>query len=226
MEPFADRSQAGLLLAERLDAWKGHRDVIALGLPRGGVPVAAAIARRLVCALDVFPVRKLGVPGHEELAMGAIASRGVRVLNTDVIAAHGVAADAIEAVATRELRRIEQQEALYRGGAPVAELTDRVVIVVDDGVATGATMAAAVEAVRLHGAAHVIAAAPVGAREAHARLERVADAVVFVREPEPFHAVGAWYRDFSAVSDEEVRECLRAHGFEAERTPRYRPQPV
>ncbi len=226
MDPFADRRQAGRQLAEQLDAWKGRRDVVALGLARGGVPVAAAVARRLGSALDVFVVRKLGVPGHEELAMGAISSRDVRVLNGDVIRAHGVPDSVIEAVAARELQRIEQQEAIYRHAAPVTELTDRVVIVVDDGIATGATMAAAVEAVRLHGAARVIAAAPVGAREARARLERVADDVVLVSEPEPFHAVGAWYRDFSEVSDDEVRAALTAHGLEAENTPRYRPQPV
>lgn len=226
MQGFADRRDAGHALAERLAGYRGRHDVIALGLARGGMPVADVVARQLGCALDVLLVRKLGAPDREELAIGAIASRGVRIMNPDIVAALRVTPEQVEATATRELRRIEQQEALYRGDAAAPEMTDRVVILVDDGVATGATMAAAVAAARVHGAARVVAAAPVGAREARVRLEAIADEVVFALEPESFEAVGAWYDDFTPTSDEEVRELLRVHGIEGTSTPRYRPQPV
>src|SRR5437764_13962553 len=202
---FADRREAGRRLASLL---MGHADgdAVVLGLPRGGVPVAYEVARDLRVPLDVFLVRKLGVPGHEELAMGAIASGGVRVLNDDVVAAAGVTPGEIEEIAARELETLGEQERAYRGErAPVA-ISGRTAIVVDDGLATGATMRAAVTALREGGARRIVIAVPTAPRETCEALRREVDEVVCAQTPDPFMAVGLWYRDFSPVGDEEVRE--------------------
>ena len=205
---FADRHDAGRRLAESLGRYAGRDDVIVLGLPRGGVPVAFEVARALRAPLDVFLVRKLGVPGHEELAMGAIASGGVRVLNDDVLSAARVPPDAVERVAARELDRIREQERAYRGERAPLEARGRIAIVVDDGLATGATMRAAVEALRDRGAGSIVVAVPTAPIETCEALRREADEVVCARTPDPFTAVGMWYRDFAPVSDQEVAELL------------------
>lgn len=190
--------------------YAGRPEVVVLGLPRGGVPVAFEVAQALRAPLDVFVVRKLGVPGHEELAMGAIASGGVRVFNDDVLAAIGVRGDEIEAVAARELRRIQQQERTYRGERPPIEVRGRTAILVDDGLATGATMRAAVRALRDRGAGRIVVAVPTAPSETCEALRREADEVHCARTPEPFMAVGLWYRDFAPVSDQEVSDLLDA----------------
>jgi predicted phosphoribosyltransferase len=205
---FADRHDAGKRLAERLNRYAGRDDVVVLGLPRGGVPVAYEVARALNAPLDVFLVRKLGVPGHEELAMGAIASGGVRVLNDDVLTATRVPPGAVDAVAARELERLQDQERAYRGDRPPLDVRDRVAILVDDGVATGASMRAAVEALRGHGAGSIVAAVPTAPTETCEALRREVDEVVCAQTPDPFMAVGLWYRDFAPVSDAEVAELL------------------
>ncbi len=206
---FADRSDAGRQLAARLKPYANRHDVAVLALPRGGVPVAFEVARALDAPLDVFLVRKLGVPGHPELAMGAIASGGVRVLSEDIIDQLGIPRTAVEAVAVRERLELERRDALYRGNRQLPSLRDRTVILVDDGLATGATMEAAIVAVRQYQPARVIVAAPVGAAETCRRLKQVADDVVCVETPEPFQAVGLWYARFDQTSDEEVIELLR-----------------
>jgi putative phosphoribosyl transferase len=205
---FADRSDAGRRLAERLTHYTGRDDVVVLGLPRGGVPVAFEVARSLGVPLDVFVVRKLGVPGHEELAMGAIASGGVRVLNADVLAATLVPPEAVEAVAARELERLETQERAYRGERPARDVHGSVVILVDDGLATGATMRAAVAALRDRGAGRIVVAVPTAPIETCEALRREVDEIVCALTPDPFMAVGLWYRDFAPVSDQQVRELL------------------
>jgi putative phosphoribosyl transferase len=205
---FADRSDAGRRLAERLTQYAGRDDVVVLGLPRGGVPVAFEVARSLGVPLDVFVVRKLGVPGHEELAMGAIASGGVRVLNADVLAATLVPPEAVEAVAARELERVESQERAYRGERQPIDVHGRVVILVDDGLATGATMRAAVAALRDRGAGRIVVAVPTAPIETCEALRREVDEILCALTPDPFMAVGLWYRDFAPVSDEQVRELL------------------
>jgi putative phosphoribosyl transferase len=205
---FADRSDAGRRLAERLTQYAGRDDVVVLGLPRGGVPVAFEVARSLGVPLDVFVVRKLGVPGHEELAMGAIASGGVRVLNADVLAATLVPPEAVEAVAARELERVEAQERAYRGERQPTDVHGRVVILVDDGLATGATMRAAVAALRDRGAGRIVVAVPTAPIETCEALRREVDEILCALTPDPFMAVGLWYRDFAPVSDEQVRELL------------------
>jgi putative phosphoribosyl transferase len=205
---FNDRLQAGRLLAERLERYAGEGDVIVLGLPRGGVPVAYEVARRLGAPLDVFVVRKLGVPGHEELAFGAIASGGVRVLAEDLLERLDMPSEWLEAIDAKERRELRRRELAYRGERPPPELGGRVVVLVDDGVATGATMLAAVRAVRTRQPARVIVAVPVADPEVCERLQRAADEVVCVSMPRPMLAVGAWYEDFSQVSDEQVHELL------------------
>src|SRR5262245_4487965 len=194
-------------LAERLRRFKGQ-DVVVLALPRGGVPVAYEVARALDAPLDVFLVRKLGLPGHPELAMGAIASGGVRVLNEDVVGWYGLSASLLDDVAAREQVELERRERAYRGARPPIELSGRVAILVDDGLATGASMKAAVQAARARGPAEVVVAVPVGAFDVCKALAKIADRVVCVRTPSPFSAVGLWYRDFSQTSDEEVRKLL------------------
>ncbi len=205
---FPDRLTAGLELAQQMSRFEGQSDAIVLGLPRGGVPVARALADELGLPLDVFVVRKLGVPGHEELAFGAIASGGVRVLNEDIARQVGLAAATIEDVTRRETAELEKRERLYRDERPPAELGERTVILVDDGLATGSTMRAAVQAVRAADAARVIVAVPVAPAEACADLSAEADEVICLRTPEPFYAVGLWYDDFAPVADDEVRRAL------------------
>src|SRR5213592_2967240 len=205
---FPNRTEAGRLLAEKLENYAGRDDVIVLGLPRGGVPVAFEVARRLRAPLDVFIVRKLGVPGFEELAAGAIASGGVRVLNEDVVRALPNADQLIESVTEKETVELERREQTYRDGRPAPELRGRIVILVDDGLATGATMRAAVAALRQRDVAKIIVAAPVGAPETCREFEHEVDEIICAMAPEYFQAVGQYYEDFSQTSDEEVRELL------------------
>jgi putative phosphoribosyl transferase len=206
--PFRNRRAAGQVLASRLMKYAGRPDVIVLALPRGGVPVAFEVARTLDAPLDVFLVRKLGVPGHEELAMGAIASGGVRVLNRDIIDMLGLTDVDVDEVAARETDEIDRRERLYRGAAPPPDLDGRVVILVDDGLATGASMRAAVAALRAARPARIVVAVPVGARATCEELQSEVDEVVCTATPEPFDAVGLWYREFLPTSDEEVRKLL------------------
>ncbi|MEY2487601.1 MAG: putative phosphoribosyl transferase [Verrucomicrobiota bacterium] len=205
---FPNRAEAGRSLAKKLSAYSGREDVIVLGLPRGGMPVAYEVARALGVALDVFVVRKLGVPGFEELALGAIASGGVRVLNEDVVNALPNAQELIDSVTTKELAELQRREASYRDGRPAPELAGRTVILVDDGLATGATMRAAVEALRQRAVARIVVGVPVGAAETCREFEREVDEMVCVISPEWFQAVGQYYEDFSQVSDADVREFL------------------
>jgi predicted phosphoribosyltransferase len=205
---FSDRREAGTVLATQLDIYRGHDDVVVLGLPRGGVPVAFEIATRLAAPLDVFVVRKLGVPGHAELAMGAIASGNIRVLNDEVVRWYGLSPTVIDDVARVEQIELERREDTYRNGQPLVDLKGRTVILVDDGLATGSTMKAAVQAVRVKDPARIVVAVPVGARDTCRALTEIADEVVCARMPEPFSAVGLWYHDFSQTTDEEVRDLL------------------
>ena len=205
---FPNRTEAGRLLAEKLVKYADRDDVIVLGLPRGGVPVAFEVAQRLGAQLDVFIVRKLGVPGFEELAAGAIASGGVRVLNEDVTRAIPHADVMIEAVTVRETAELERREQIYREGRPSPELHDRTVILVDDGLATGATMRAAVKALRQRGAAKIVVAVPVGPPDTCREIEQEADETICLSTPPFFQAVGQYYEDFSQTSDEDVRELL------------------
>lgn len=207
---FADRYDAGRRLAVELSSYAGRRDVVVLALPRGGVPVAAEVAKALDAPLEVFVVRKLGVPGQEELALGAIASGGARVLNEDVVAATGIGAEELTRITEREQDTLKAQEHAYRGGRPPLDVAGRVAIVVDDGLATGATMRAALSALRELGAGRIVVAVPTAPREICQALRRVADEVVCVTAPHPFMAVGIWYADFSPVQDEQVRELLGA----------------
>ncbi len=208
---FEDRREAGRALAVRLRPYAGRDDVVVLALPRGGVPVAFPVAEALDAPLDLFLVRKLGTPGHRELAMGAIASGGIRVLNDEVVKWYGIPPEAIDAVALEEERELGRREIAYREGRDGVPLEGRVVILIDDGLATGSTMMAAVKAVRQRAPGRVIVAVPVGARETCGALAAVADEVVCLRMPEPFSAVGQWYLDFDQTSDDEVRKLLRAH---------------
>ena len=205
---FPDRAAAGKLLAEKLQQYAGRDDVIVLGLPRGGVPVAYEVARALRVPLDVFIVRKLGVPGFEELAVGAIASGGVRVLNDDVARSLPNASEIIEAVTQREIAELQRREQKYRDGRPSPQIENRTVILIDDGLATGATMRAAVKALRQRGAAKIVVAVPVGPPDTCKEFEDEADEVVCASAPEFFQAVGQYYDDFSQTTDEEVRELL------------------
>ena len=206
---FPNRVAAGRQLAEKLDKYAGRDDVIVLGLPRGGVPVANEVAKRLRATLDVFIVRKLGVPGFEELAAGAIASGGVRVLNEDVMRAIPHADQAIEALTSRETVELQRREQIYREGRPAPELQDRIAILVDDGLATGATMRAAVKALRQRGAAKIVVAVPVGPPDTCHEIEEQADETICLNTPEFFQAVGQYYDDFSQTTDEDVRELLQ-----------------
>lgn len=205
---FDDRTAAGRLLAEALARYAGWPDLVVLGLPRGGVPVAYEVAQHLGAPLDVFVVRKLGVPGHEELAFGAIASGGVRVLNRDVVMAARLGEADVDGVAARELETLQRREQTYRGARPPRELAGTTAILVDDGLATGASMRAAIEALRRRQVAGIVAAVPVAPRETCAALAREVDEMVCAFQPDPFTAVGLWYRDFSAVSDDAVTEWL------------------
>jgi erythromycin esterase-like protein/predicted phosphoribosyltransferase len=207
---FHDRIDAGRQLAARLTAFAGRSDVIVLGLPRGGVPVAHEVAVRLKVPLDVCLVRKLGVPGHPEFAMGAIASGGIEILSTDVIRELRIPAALVQQVAVRERLELDRRDALYRAGRRPAVVRDRTVILVDDGLATGSTMQAAVLALKQQAPARIVVAVPVGSRQACEQLRRIVDDVVCVSTPEPFDAVGLWYEEFSQTSDEEVTRLLAA----------------
>jgi predicted phosphoribosyltransferase len=205
---FVNRTEAGRLLAEKLEKYASRNDVVVLGLPRGGVPVAYEIAKRLHLPLDVFIVRKLGVPGFEELAAGAIASGGVRVLNENVVRAIPYASDAIEAVTAKETAELQRREQIYREGRPAPELRDKIGILVDDGLATGATMRAAVKALQQCGASKIIVAVPVGPPETCHELAQQADETICLSTPPFFQAVGQYYEDFSQTSDDDVRQLL------------------
>lgn len=205
---FRDRIEAGQRLAEDLAMYIGRPDVIVLGLPRGGVPVAAVVARALHAPLDVMIVRKLGVPGEEELAMGAISTGGVRVLNDDVIYAYQVSPEAVAATTAREQREVTRREQLYRKDRPLLGLEGKTVILVDDGIATGATMRAAIAAVRAQRPARIVVAVPVAATETCDALREDVDDLVCVFSTEAFFGVGLWYDYFPQISDEEVRELL------------------
>ena len=207
---FRDRAEAGQLLARALDEYAGRDDVLILAVPRGGVPVGYEIARRLRVPLEVFLVRKLGVPWHPELAMGALASGGVEFLNEDVIRAYAIPAHVINAVAEHEQQELDRRSREYRGDRLFPSLERRTVILVDDGLATGSTMRAAVAAVRKQNPAAIVVAVPVAAIQTCEELRREVDHVVCLRTPEAFSAVGAWYDDFSQTSDEEVRKLLSA----------------
>ena len=205
---FRDRREAGQVLARELTAYAGRPDVVVLALPRGGVPVAYEVARALGAPLDVFVVRKLGVPGHEELAMGAVATGGVRVLNEQVVRALGIPPDLLDMVAARQLQELARRERLYRGEQPPPDVKGRTVILVDDGLATGATMRAALAALRQQQPARRVVAVPTAAPQTCDELRTEADDVVCATTPEPFDAVGFWYEDFSQTTDDEVRELL------------------
>jgi predicted phosphoribosyltransferase len=209
---FQDRYEAGRLLAERLEKYAERPDVIVLGLPRGGVPVAYEIAKHLGLTLDVFIVRKIGVPGFEELALGAIASGGVRVLNEEVARVLPGAQFVIEEATVREQLEIDRREQLYRGDRSPPDLKERTVILVDDGLATGATMRAAVSALRQRGVGCIVVAVPVGAPETCREFAGEVDEAICVISPDYFQAVGQFYDDFSQTSDDEVRELLAKAG--------------
>jgi putative phosphoribosyl transferase len=206
---YRDRAEAGRLLGEKLAPYRGRADTIVLGLPRGGIPVAEQIAVALGAPLDVFVVRKLGVPWQEELAMGAIAAGNVRVLSLELIRELGIAPEAVEAVAQREEREVERRERLYRGERPPPELKGKTVILVDDGLATGSTMRAAILAVKQRDPAAIVVAVPVAAASSCEELRPLVTDLVCPLMPEPFHAVGQWYEDFSQTTDEEIHEILR-----------------
>jgi erythromycin esterase-like protein/predicted phosphoribosyltransferase len=216
---FSDRVDAGQQLGARLAKYADRSDVIVLGLPRGGIPVAREVATRLKAPLDVFLVRKLGVPGHPELAMGAIAAGGIEVLSRNLIRDLEIPHTLVEQVAVRERLELERRDALYRGNRRPPIMRDRTVILVDDGLATGSTMQAAIVALRQQAPARIVVAVPVGARETCDQLSRIADEVVCVSSPEPFRAVGLWYEDFRPTSDEEVTQLLAATPASGPATP-------
>jgi len=211
-----DRVEGGRLLARHLMSYArvaraGARDggdVVVLALPRGGVPVAYEVARALDAPLDVFVVRKIGVPGQAEMALGAIASGGVRVLDDDLVRALQIPQSSVQAVIDRELEELERRERVYRDGRPVPEVAGRTVILVDDGLATGASMQAALQALRRRGPARIVVAVPVGSSDSCDAMRALADEVVCAWTPEPFRAVGLWYEDFAQTTDDEVRELL------------------
>lgn len=210
MKRFLNRREAGLELAEKLDRFAGRQDVVVLGLARGGVPVAYEIARSLDLPLDVFVVRKLGAPGHEEFAIGAIATGGVRVLNQEAIQVLGITRSTIERITMLEQQELERREKMYRGDRGLVAVKGRTVLVVDDGLATGATMKAAVAALRKSDPKSIIVAAPVVARDTVLEIRTVADGCEYVLAPEPFYGVGLWYADFTPTTDREVQLLLEA----------------
>jgi putative phosphoribosyl transferase len=205
---YRNRTEAGRLLANKLMAYANRTDILVLGLPRGGVPVAYEVAQALDAPLDVFLVRKLGVPGHEELAMGAIASGGVRVINRSVVDNLHIPNEVIDAVAADEQQELERRTRLYRGDRPPPDVRRRVVILIDDGLATGSTMHAAARALRSQYPAAIVVAVPVAAEETCKDFRGVVDEVICAYTPEPFFAVSMWYEDFAQTSDEDVRDLL------------------
>ena len=208
MSLFNDRADAGKKLAKKLSEYANRSDVIILALPRGGVPVAFEVAKELNVKMDVFIVRKLGVPGNEELAMGAIASDNIRVLNEDVIRSFQIPQSVIDEVAVNELRELERRERLYRGNRPKPDISGSTVILIDDGLATGATMRAAAAAVKTKNPAKIVIAVPTAASDTCSAFENEVDKTICVATPEPFYVVGAWYEDFSQTTDKEVCELL------------------
>jgi len=205
---FRDRQEAGELLAEKLSVYIGQPEIIVLALPRGGVPVGVEVAKKLHAPLDVFVVRKLGLPGHPELAMGAIASGGVKVLNSDVVDTLRIPDDIIDAVAAKEVQELMRRERSYRGDLSPPEVAGKTVIIVDDGIATGSTMMAAISALRQLNVGKIVVATPTVARATYLFLRESADDVVAVIVPDTFYGVGQWYEDFSQTSDEEVHRLL------------------
>lgn len=205
---FVNREQAGQLLAQRLHAYAGCKDAVVLALPRGGLPLGFAVASELALPLDILLVRKLGLPGHEEFAMGAIASGGLRFLQEDIVDIYAIPASAIEAIVQRETLELSRRENVYRAGRPALSLQKRVVILVDDGLATGATMKVAVLALRKADPARVIIAVPVASAEAINTLKSDVDEIICLMTPDPFYAVSAWYEHFEQTSDEEVIRLL------------------
>ena len=207
--PFADRVRAGEALARALDAWRGVTGILVLALPRGGVPVAFEVAKALGAELDLLLVRKLGTPGNPELAMGAIAAGGIRILNPEIVAALAIPEEAIEAETTREARELERRAQAYRGERAMPTLAGRTLILIDDGIATGATMRAAIAALRSQQPREIVVAVPVAPPDTVAVLRHEADEVVCLATPEPFGAIGRFYQDFAQVSDDEVRALLK-----------------
>ncbi|QBQ53140.1 phosphoribosyltransferase [Nitrosococcus wardiae] len=206
--PFKNRVEAGRLLADALKPYAGRTDVLILALPRGGLPVAFEVAQVLAAPLDLMLVRKLGVPGQEELAMGAIASGGITYLNQDLAESLRISDSAIDGVASREKKELERREQAYRGHRPIPEVRNRCVILIDDGLATGATMRAAVLALRQRQPGRIVIGVPVAPADTVENLRAEADEVICLATPEPFLAIGKWYEDFSQTSDEEVRDLL------------------
>lgn len=214
---FEDRRDAGRVLAGRLSMYAGREDILVLALPRGGVPVGFEVAQALRAPLDLFVVRKLGTPGQEELALGAIASGGVRIINDEVVEAIGIPEHAIDAIAAREFMELQRREQQYRGTRPPLNVVGKVVILIDDGLATGSTMRAAAKALRQMSPSKVVVAVPVASAITCERLRNDVDEVICVSTPENFFAVGQWYRDFQQTTDDEVRELL-GRAAEVERT--------
>ena len=214
MQPqrFRNRTDAGRQLAEKLAAYANRPGVLVLALPRGGVPVGFEVARELGAPRDVFLVRKLGVPGYEELAMGAVATGGVRVLNDEIVRGLGISEHEIDAAAARELQELARRQRLYRGDRPLPDIAGRTVILVDDGLATGATIRAAIAVVRQQQPARIVVAVPTASPDTCEALKAEADDVVCAMTPEPFLAVGHWYEDFTQTTDDEVRELLARGG--------------
>ncbi|MEW6497146.1 MAG: phosphoribosyltransferase [Cyanobacteriota bacterium] len=206
---FKNRKAAGQVLAKELTTYANRPDVVVLALPRGGVPVAFEVAKALNAPLDVFVVRKLGVPGQEELAMGAIASGGVRVLNKDVVEPRHLSEETINQVAAKEQQELERRERLYRDDRPAPDLQGRTVILIDDGLATGATMRAAVKALRQQQPAQIVIGVPISSPDTCHEFEDEVDKIVCAMTPRPFYSVGLWYDDFSQTTDEEVRDLLK-----------------
>ena len=212
LQRFRNRTDAGRRLAEKLAAYADRPDVLVLGLPRGGVPVGSEVARALGAPLDAFLVRKLGVPGYEELAMGAVATGGVRVLNDEIVRGLGIVEHVIDVAVARELHELARREQLFRGDRPPPDIEGRTVILVDDGLATGATMRAAVAALRRQRPAGIVVAVPTASPDTCEALKAEADDVICAMTPDPFFAVGHWYDDFTQTTDEEVRDFLCAKG--------------
>lgn len=208
MKLFKDRTEAGHMLAKQLEQYAGRDDTVLLALPRGGVPVGFEVAKALQAPMDVLIIRKLGVPGQEELAMGAVASGGVLVINQEVVRLYGIKESTIDSVAKKELQELERRERLYRHGRPWPELTNKIVILLDDGLATGTSMRAAVSALRFFKPAHVVVAVPTAPVDTCREFQEEVDDVICATTPEPFVAIGAWYEDFRQTTDEEVQSLL------------------
>ena len=205
---FRDRTEAGQILASKLTKYVNQVDTVILALPRGGVPVAYEIGKELGLPIDIFVVRKLGVPGHEELAMGAIASGGVRHINRDVVDQLRIESETIDVASRREQKEIERRERLYRGQRPPVDVRNKTVILVDDGLATGSTMRAAIAALRQHRPARIVVAVPTAAPQTCSEIADEVDEIICAATPETFYAVGQWYQEFSQTTDDEVRELL------------------